>query len=528
VLLSGSAWAGALADVGDLDVYNNGTNLDYLGPDHGYSWQYQCTELAIRYAAIVWHEGSNFSSPEKAWYNAGWSGSAVNMWTIAPKLAVPLQQIPNGSGAPHFGDLIIFSGADVGHVGVVVKVSDGRLYFVGENQASAPAEAWIPINGSNVASPGGGFSDTLQPLGWLRGPASGNWSVKPTQNPSGGTSYQLDGVSCSSSSNCVAVGSYSASGNQNVATVERWNGSAWNRQTPALPSGATSSSLLGVSCTAASHCMAVGSYTFTSGDTFMLGDTWDGATWKVTPIAPLIGSELSTLRSVACPSSTDCLAVGDGTSSANKEVPVSERWDGTSWRLLSVPIPSGASYVKVMGVSCSSSTVCTAVGSVGSRDPSSGAEFTLADRWNGTTWTLETTVNPGGEMYRELQSVSCPTSTFCMAVGNVTNSAGRDSTLSEQYGKNGWTVNVTPNPSGQLFRNLFGVSCPSSHACTAVGYNQNSPSSYVDISYGWNGKAWQPQTSPAVAGDSYVELFSVSCSTSTNCAATGSDVAENE
>jgi hypothetical protein len=528
VLLNGSTWAGPLASLGDLNVYNNGTNLEYLGPDHGYSWQYQCTELAIRYAAIVWHEGSNFSSPEQAWNKAGWSGSAVNMWQVASKLAVPLQKIPNGSGAPHFGDLIIFSGATVGHVGVVVKVSSGRLYFVGENQASAPAEAWIPINSSNVASPGGDFSNTLQPVGWLRGPASGDWAVKPTQAPKVAAPFQLDGVSCSSASSCMAVGSYTSSVNKNVATVERWNGNDWTSQTPAIPSGATSSSLLGISCASRASCMAVGTYTYRSGDIFMLGDSWNGNRWSVTAIPPLIGSDLSTLRAVSCPSATYCLAVGDGASAARKDVSVSEHWNGSSWSLLNLPIPSGATYVKVMGVSCSTASACTAVGSVGTRDPSSGAEFTLADRWNGAAWAPQVTANPGGFMYRELQSVSCPTSTFCMAVGNITNSAGENSTLSEQFGPRGWTIAAAPKTPGQQFRNLFGVSCTSSKNCVAVGYNQNSPQSYVPISDGWNGTVWQSQTSPAVPGDAYAELFGVSCSTTTSCAATGYNVAENE
>jgi choice-of-anchor C domain-containing protein len=169
VLLSGSQWAPSLASMGNLNVYNNGFNLEHFGPDDGYSNQYQCTELAIRYAAVVWGEGRNLAKPENAWINANWDGSAQGMWTVAPYLPVPLQRIPNGTGAPHFGDLIIFSEAEgPGHVGVVVKVHGGRLYFVGQNQASAQPESWIPINSANRASPGGDFSDSLQPEGWLR------------------------------------------------------------------------------------------------------------------------------------------------------------------------------------------------------------------------------------------------------------------------------------------------------------------------------------------------------------------------
>jgi hypothetical protein len=118
VLLPGSAWAPNLAGLGDLNVYNNGTNLTYKGPDLGYSWEYQCTELAVRYAALAWHEGSNLAKPEDAWYGAGWNGSAQDMWNVAPKLPVSLLRIANGISAPQFGDLIVFSeSGGPGHVG---------------------------------------------------------------------------------------------------------------------------------------------------------------------------------------------------------------------------------------------------------------------------------------------------------------------------------------------------------------------------------------------------------------------------
>ncbi len=172
ILLSGSSWAPTVADLGDLNVYNNSDNLNHFGPDRGFTYEYQCTELAVRYAYYVWGEGKGLSKPEAAWDTAGWDGAAEDMWSVAPRLAVPLQQIANGAGAPQFGDLIIFGepkgSSGPGHVGVVTGVSGTHLYFVGENQANAPAKAWIPINAANHASSGGDFSTSLVPIGWLR------------------------------------------------------------------------------------------------------------------------------------------------------------------------------------------------------------------------------------------------------------------------------------------------------------------------------------------------------------------------
>jgi hypothetical protein len=117
--------------------------------------------------------------------------------------------------------------------------------------------------------------------------------------------------------------------------------------------------------------------------------------------------------------------------------------------------------------------------------------------------------------------------TVCQALGNTTNNAGQNSTVAEQLGPKVWTLKATPSTSGTLFRNLFGVSVASSKDSVAVGY-QASPLTYVTLTDGWNGEAWALQTSPAVTGAAYGELFGVSGSSATSCAAVGDGVVENE
>src|SRR5437764_13184423 len=83
-----------------------------------------------------------------------------------------------------------------------------------------------------------------------------------------------------------------------------------------------------------------------------------------------VGAYNTELEGVSCTSPSDCIAVGNSTSGA-----FSERWDGTSWSLQSIPNPPGASLA---GVSCTSPTACTAGGT-----SSSG---TLPEAWEGPTW----------------------------------------------------------------------------------------------------------------------------------------------
>jgi hypothetical protein len=92
--------------------------------------------------------------------------------------------------------------------------------------------------------------------------AGAKWVVQPAPNPPASVNSSLLGVSCSSASFCAAVGSYSTStGTFTLALI--WNGTAWRLRTTAnTPQGLDS--LNGVSCTASHACTAVGSVYYNS------------------------------------------------------------------------------------------------------------------------------------------------------------------------------------------------------------------------------------------------------------------------
>jgi hypothetical protein len=87
---------------------------------------------------------------------------------------------------------------------------------------------------------------------------------------------------------------------------------------------------------------------------------------------------------------------------------------------------------------------------------------TLAEAWNGSTWTMQAAPNPSGSQNAVLREVSCTSAAACTAVGE---SSGR--TLAERWNGANWTIQSTPNPAG--LPALSGVSCTSSTSCTAVG-----------------------------------------------------------
>jgi hypothetical protein len=172
---------------------------------------------------------------------------------------------------------------------------------------------------------------------------------------------------------------------------------------------------------------------------------------------------------VSCTSASACSAVGSYVNSSGVEVTLAERWNGTSWSIQSTPNPTEAKGNVLRGVSCTSSSACVAVGSDYTGGFPSSAYSTLAEVWNGTSWSIQSIPNPTGEKGIVLSGVSCTSSSACTAVGDYVNSSGSEVTLAEVWSGTSWTIQSTPNPSEANAAAMSGVSCTSAVLCTAVG-----------------------------------------------------------
>jgi hypothetical protein len=342
-----------------------------------------------------------------------------------------------------------------------------------------------------------------------------SWSVYPTLNkvaaPGADENVsQLTGVSCSSPSSCIAVGtstSYCDScmslggGGETgeVRLAERWNGSRWSgMRVPSSDFG----SLSAVSCRSSNACTAIGYDVL----------QWNGSTWK---------TQRSTgdLVAVSCAALRSCIAVG-----SSGESMLAERWNGFRWRIQDTTTAAHAPANSVLrGVSCISSTACTAVGAFMNE---TGVWMTLAERWNGSVWSIQRTQNPSGE--GQLNSVSCTSPTACMAVGS-----SRSAVLIEGWNGIGWTIQQSPRPAGLVTScgisvnnsgciGLNAVSCTSQVACTSVGQfattlkGNRSLQALVEV---WDGARWSIQNTPSVG--SWAWLSGVSCNLDTSCTAVG-------
>jgi hypothetical protein len=295
------------------------------------------------------------------------------------------------------------------------------------------------------------------------------WITQAVQVPSGAKTTKLSAVSCFSSTSCTAVGEYVNSPGAEVTLAENLNGEKWSVQETPNPSAGKEDHLHAVSCTSVTTCTAVAEYHNSAGTPVTLAERLSGGTWVIQETPNPSGALESHLQGVSCGSSSECMAVGEYKNSSGQVYTLAERWTTATgkWAIQETQNRSGAtggSYLK--SVSCSSAT-CTAVG----YEKREGTETkTLAERWSGVEWAIQATVNPSGAKESFLYGVSCISATECSTTGYDSQAvSGVTETLMEGVGGSEWAIQSSPNPTGAKGTYPVSISCDSTTQCVAVG-----------------------------------------------------------
>jgi hypothetical protein len=187
-------------------------------------------------------------------------------------------------------------------------------------------------------------------------------------------------------------------------------------------------------------------------------------TWSAPVMTPL--GQYPTwdwFEDISCPTTTFCMGVGfDGDAIS---------WNGSTWSAVTVIDTSSLNIIT--SVSCPTRTFCAAVDDSGN-----------AMTWNGTTWSSPLTIDDG-----ELDSVSCTSASFCMAIGDGTFDWDGDS----------WSQLPPMAP----YVNVYSVSCTGPSFCMATGVGSWAV---------WDGSSWSYPDSEQNIGSDY--SF---CTSSTFC-----------
>ena len=225
-------------------------------------------------------------------------------------------------------------------------------------------------------------------------------------------------VSCTTGPVCVAGG---AGG---VVYVQ--SGGSWTGPTVL---GSQGNSVDSISCVSSTFCAAA----------LQLGSnkaeplTYNGTTWTVWPAVT------GGIGSISCVSATFCVGLtGGGTGQYFT-------FNGTAWSPAAAAAqPLGSS------VSCTSTTQCVSV------------RKNSYQTFNGTAWSASVVIDPATGA--ALESVSCPSDTFCVAVDNAGNYLQYDGTV--------WTAPASTGAGA--FSTDASVSCSSASFCAAVTASGNA------------------------------------------------------
>ena len=334
----------------------------------------------------------------------------------------------------------------------------------------------------------------------------------------------------------------------------------WGSSTPytALPSNTGTALFNSVSCASVGNCVAVGLSDGLPGvpDGLVAAEasgTWGPATSVLPPNAGSFQGDL--LTSVSCSSAGSCEAVGssvggtDGNQALVLPIAVSGQ-TATPGTGIEVTLPAGAESnaaqsASLNGVSCQGAGGCVAVGEY--MDSAGDWQGMVATPGSGGAWTAtelsQLPSNANSNPVARLNSVSCPTSGACEAVGSYVDSAGDQQPLAvtvsngapDQATEVGLPRDYSPSTSTGTFSTgdeattLAAVSCPSAGTCTASGTysSTDGPTTglsavAIPINDGTPGTAVELQPPAGASIVSPVEgATSISCTDAEDCSLVG-------
>jgi len=173
------------------------------------------------------------------------------------------------------------------------------------------------------------------------------WAKVTVPNPEGtnsGSVNVIEGLACTAAVNCWAAGlsghiSDDPSTSEIFNEMFHWNGKKWLNQVVPQPGGGaagTDDALIGITCSAARNCWAVGSRSHTKAGSPTLNEAlhWNGAKWSsVSTPNPggTVMADTNVLNSARCTTAANCWAVGFSQTSTGQQTAERLHWTGKKW-----------------------------------------------------------------------------------------------------------------------------------------------------------------------------------------------------
>jgi Cutinase len=292
---------------------------------------------------------------------------------------------------------------------------------------------------------------------------------------------------------------------------------------------ATGAGLNSVACTS-SNCVATGYYNDSSGDNKVLIDEGSGASWTAVGVPLPSSGNLSGEGGpyVACATSSACVAVGQYLSTDNGTQGLLVTGSGSSWTATVPPLPANAdgSMAQLWSITCPSATSCVAVGDYTTSSGVEGLVLTgLGSSWQAAEAPLPANANTTAPE-DALDSVACSSASNCAAVGSYETTSGVKAGWLLTGSGTSWTAAETPLPpnAGSGDSGLLQAACTESQ-CVATGSYTDSSADNQAMMVTQSGSSWTATETPlpanSSAGGPGIGFVSLACASTSSCTAIG-------
>ncbi len=256
----------------------------------------------------------------------------------------------------------------------------------------------------------------------------------------------------------------------------------WHVQ--AAPEGHHFQELVAATAISGSQAWAVGAYAGPGRDTLHpLVDTWNGTGWVE---APVEDRPSGILYGVDAVSPSDAWAVGryiQGTIGLT----LAEHWDGSTWTVIHTPSPRKSPSSSLDAVAAISTGDVWAVGT----HSVTNGDKALVVHWNGVKWRRVKVPNPPGDDTVRFTAVTAVSSTDVWAIGWRERQSDRIvHTLAEHWDGTAWTIVPTPNASINSNEPTGASAVAPDDVWMAGTYLSDSGNSYYPLAEHWDGSAW--------------------------------------
>ena len=208
----------------------------------------------------------------------------------------------------------------------------------------------------------------------------------------------------------------------------------------------------------------------------------------------LLGTSDNSVGAVAASSPTDVWAFGDYLPDAAKSnqdatLTFAEHYDGATWKVVRTP-NAGPNFDSFYG----GAAVAGDAWAVGERLNGAYQDRALVESWNGTRWRIDNIPQPGSERDM-LFGASALAPSDVWVVGDREGRGGVFETLAEHWNGHSWRVFATPDP-GRSGNHLYAVDAVGPDDVWAVGQRLGTAAPDQGLVEHWNGKRWSVVASP--------------------------------